>query len=459
MLDVGQPAARSVSTGSPREIPADLEDAGRRPSRAPSTCASGRSTSSSSGCADGSLVPLEVNMRPPGGPSVDMCELGQRHRLLPGVGERRRPRRLRGRRHAPVVTCMFAARRDVRPYRLSHDEVLARFGEAARASRADRRRLLGRDGRLRLHPARPDLEPLLERAADDPGASAVRQARETRRSHRWWSADAGPRHGLCSSTVTADSRARVPVPGRAVLGLGGLRDGRRDRRTSSKAARSPSAIDGIDGETWNNQAAHPADRARRHEAYDRYVADEVVPLLQREVRRDERWSGRPAPAWARSTRPTCSSGGRTCSTGSLRSPACTPRGVRRRRRAATRLLQQPARLPAGASTTRGISSATGAARSCSCRPGRLRGRRDRRHTRAAGGAPPRKASTRHSTTGATTWSITGVGGARCCAITSGGCWRSRRGREGLRDYSPITAQRKPIMMKKPLNRAISPMPP
>jgi predicted metal-binding protein len=29
----------------------------------------------------------------------------------------------------------------------------------------------------------------------------------------------------------------------------------------------------------------------------------------------------------------------------------------------------------------------------------------------------------------------------------------------LRRYSPITDQRKPIMMKKPENRAISPMPP
>jgi hypothetical protein len=28
-----------------------------------------------------------------------------------------------------------------------------------------------------------------------------------------------------------------------------------------------------------------------------------------------------------------------------------------------------------------------------------------------------------------------------------------------RDYSPMTAQRKPIMMKKPVNRAIRPMPP
>jgi hypothetical protein len=36
-----------------------------------------------------------------------------------------------------------------------------------------------------------------------------------------------------------------------------------------------------------------------------------------------------------------------------------------------------------------------------------------------------------------------------------------RGREaaGVADYSPITAQRKPIMMKKPLNRAIRPIPP
>jgi esterase/lipase superfamily enzyme len=45
-------------------------------------------------------------------------------------------------------------------------------------------------------------------------------------------------------------------------------------------------IDTIDDETWDNRGAHPADRARRHEAYERYVTDEVVPLLGREVGRD-----------------------------------------------------------------------------------------------------------------------------------------------------------------------------
>jgi hypothetical protein len=37
--------------------------------------------------------------------------------------------------------------------------------------------------------------------------------------------------------------------------------------------------------------------------------------------------------------------------------------------------------------------------------------------------------------------------------------RGRRSGDRSRNYSPITAQRKPIMMKKPLNRAIRPIPP
>jgi len=39
------------------------------------------------------------------------------------------------------------------------------------------------------------------------------------------------------------------------------------------------AIDGIDWQSWTNESSHPADRARRHEAYDRYVVDEVVPFV------------------------------------------------------------------------------------------------------------------------------------------------------------------------------------
>jgi esterase/lipase superfamily enzyme len=46
-------------------------------------------------------------------------------------------------------------------------------------------------------------------------------------------------------------------------------------------------IDSIDDETWDNHAAHPAERARRHEAYERYVTDEVLPLLRRDVGRED----------------------------------------------------------------------------------------------------------------------------------------------------------------------------
>jgi esterase/lipase superfamily enzyme len=40
------------------------------------------------------------------------------------------------------------------------------------------------------------------------------------------------------------------------------------------------AIDSIDGESWTNQGLDPRDRARRHEGYERYVVDEVLPLLR-----------------------------------------------------------------------------------------------------------------------------------------------------------------------------------
>lgn len=40
------------------------------------------------------------------------------------------------------------------------------------------------------------------------------------------------------------------------------------------------AIDGIDGQSWLNNAAHPADRARRHNDYDRYVVGELIPGLR-----------------------------------------------------------------------------------------------------------------------------------------------------------------------------------
>lgn len=39
-------------------------------------------------------------------------------------------------------------------------------------------------------------------------------------------------------------------------------------------------IDSIDLESWYNKGAHPYHRVQRHLAYDRYITDEVVPLMR-----------------------------------------------------------------------------------------------------------------------------------------------------------------------------------
>lgn len=37
------------------------------------------------------------------------------------------------------------------------------------------------------------------------------------------------------------------------------------------------AVDGVDNQSWTNYGAHPADRARRHNEYDRYIVEELIP--------------------------------------------------------------------------------------------------------------------------------------------------------------------------------------
>ena len=41
------------------------------------------------------------------------------------------------------------------------------------------------------------------------------------------------------------------------------------------------AVESLDGQSWANGWAHPADRARRHQDYDRYIIEEVVPFMRR----------------------------------------------------------------------------------------------------------------------------------------------------------------------------------
>ena len=39
-------------------------------------------------------------------------------------------------------------------------------------------------------------------------------------------------------------------------------------------------VDSIDNQSWANESIHPADRARRHQDYDRYITDEVTPFIR-----------------------------------------------------------------------------------------------------------------------------------------------------------------------------------
>lgn len=110
----------------PREIPADVRDMGQRMARAfevrerPFHFEVFRRP-------DGTLVPLEVNMRPPGGLTVDMFNFANDidfYREWANVV-------VHGRFEAEVTrpyACLYVSRRDYRPYALSHDEVLRSFG-------------------------------------------------------------------------------------------------------------------------------------------------------------------------------------------------------------------------------------------------------------------------------------------------------------------------------------------
>ncbi len=49
-------------------------------------------------------------------------------------------------------------------------------------------------------------------------------------------------------------------------------------------------VDSVDAQSWANAHAHPADRARRHEAYDRYITQEVVPLMRQKSAHPKFWT-------------------------------------------------------------------------------------------------------------------------------------------------------------------------
>ena len=50
------------------------------------------------------------------------------------------------------------------------------------------------------------------------------------------------------------------------------------------------AVDGIDWQSWTNAAAPVEERARRHDAYHRYLVEEVVPLARLETGAESVWA-------------------------------------------------------------------------------------------------------------------------------------------------------------------------
>ena len=146
----------------PRAIPADVQEVGRAMARAfdlrerPFHFEIFRT-------ASGALVPLEVNMRPPGGWTVDMWNYSNdfdfyhewANVLVNGTFEAEISR---------PYNVLYASRRDGRAYVMTHDEVLAEFGDLiVHESRMERvlATAMGDHGYVMRS---PELEPLIAAA-------------------------------------------------------------------------------------------------------------------------------------------------------------------------------------------------------------------------------------------------------------------------------------------------------
>jgi hypothetical protein len=146
-----------------REIPADLEEAGIIVARA-FDVRSRPFHFEFFRLSDGSLVPLEVNMRPPGGPSVDMANWAndidvyrEWANIVVHDG------------FEAVVTrpyhVLFASRRDMRPYLRTDEEIQARYGRLLMHHGRIERVFSSAMGDSAFILRDPQLEPLLEAAA------------------------------------------------------------------------------------------------------------------------------------------------------------------------------------------------------------------------------------------------------------------------------------------------------
>jgi ATP-grasp domain-containing protein len=146
----------------PRAIPADVQEVGRAMARAfdlrerPFHFEIFRT-------ADGRLIPLEVNMRPPGGWTVDMFNYANDidlYREWANVI-------VHGRFDAIIkrqYNVLYASRRDIRTYAMSHEDVMRAFGHLIVQSARMERVIATAMGDYGYVLRGPELEPLFEAA-------------------------------------------------------------------------------------------------------------------------------------------------------------------------------------------------------------------------------------------------------------------------------------------------------
>ncbi len=155
-------SALDLSYWIPRTIPADVQKVGQAMARAfdlrerPFHFEIFRTP-------DGRLVPLEVNMRPPGGWTVDMFNFANDIDLY-----REWANVLVHGRFDAIITrpynCLYACRRDIHRYRMSHADVLREYGSLIVYQARMDSVLAGAMGDQGYILRSPELQPLLEAA-------------------------------------------------------------------------------------------------------------------------------------------------------------------------------------------------------------------------------------------------------------------------------------------------------
>ena len=236
---------------------------------------------------DGSLLALEVNVRPPGGMTVDMWNYQNDADLYRAWADLLVHGNVAQRFERPCFVA-YVGRKDRFRYALPLEEVLVALRVAPRAPRAGQRRLQRRHRQLRLHPPVAAPRGPLRGGRRHPGQGLGRArctwsdtAGTARRWARRWSVELYGHGGRPVLAFPSQDGRMGDFAGFGMIdACGEILEAGRMRLV---------AVDGIDWQSWTNAAVAPAERARRHLDYDRYVMDELVPFVRKAAGRGTMW--------------------------------------------------------------------------------------------------------------------------------------------------------------------------